>query len=435
MGNQVFLQRREIKYYNTYDVVVAGGGSAGIGAALAAARNGARTLLVEQNGFLGGNATAGYVLKFHGFKTNGKRVVGGIPYELAKRMKEKGGAVEIGEDVDGFIFDPEIWKYVANEMVLESGVDILFHSFVSDILQKDQDIIKGVIVENKGGPRAIRASKVIDATGTGDVAIKAGAMYQKGRSQDKAMQPMCFCFRMENVQPFILSEIRKMLEKGVLNKEISFFGGPWIDSLDLHSSHKGRVLVNLIRVWQDASDASDLSRAEIEGSRQVFIVVDFLRKNIPAFKDSCLLDTAPSISFREANHVLGEYILTKEDIVSGTRFEDGVAVGVWGIDIHSPIPSSGWKCQGLQDYYLIPYRCLIPQKIENLLLAGGPISTDHEAWASARVMATCMATGQAAGTAAAMSVKQDTPLREIAISQLRKTLEEQDVFLGNTEMS
>ncbi|MDD2707859.1 MAG: FAD-dependent oxidoreductase [Verrucomicrobiae bacterium] len=423
-----FIYRRTVLRQACYDVVVAGGGPSGMGAALAAARQGARTLLVEQNGFSGGNATAGYVLKFHGFVSKRRNyVVRGIPLELVRKMKMARGACAVADCADGFVFDPECWKRTADDLLAAAGVEVLFHSFAADVIRRKHDL-EGVVIENKSGPLLVRGKVFIDATGTGDVAIRAGAEYQKGRKGDQAMQPMSLGFRLGNVASFDIKEIRPLMRQGVAAGEIPFIGGPWIDFTGA-SPRNGEVLVNAVRMWGDASDVFDLTRAEIEGRKAVEKITAFLKKKAKPFSKCFLVDSAPVISFREANHILGDYILTKEDVLAGRKFEDGIAAGVWGVDIHSPTPGVDWNCTGLDDYYLIPYRCLLVKGIGNLLVAGGPASFSHEAWASTRVMGTCMAMGQAAGTAAALSVRRNKSLRRIDVDELREVLKKKDVYL------
>lgn len=422
---------RDVPLLAEVDVVVAGGGAAGMGAAVAAARNGARTLLLERYAFLGGNATAGYVLKYHGFKRAGERVVRGIPWEFAGRMKDLGGAWDLSPDYDGILFDPEVWKLAANRMLLESGARLLLHTLAVGVL-REGDRITHVLVENKSGRQAVAARVFIDATGTGDIAVRAGVPHEKGRPGDGGMQPMCLCFRLGGVRPFETDAVRQAMEEGVAAGAIGPFGGPWIDFINRSPGRETEVLVNTIRAWGDSTSGEEMSREEVAAREKVWRLVGFLRERVAAFRDAYLLDTAAQLGIREAIHCRGRYRLTLEDVLAGRKFPDGIAAGAWSVDIHAPdTGSTGWHSGRLSGgHYLIPYRCLLPEGVRNLLLAGACISATHEAWASARVMATCMAMGQAAGTAAALAVRHGISPARVNPDELRSILAAQGACVG-----
>ncbi|HDN63082.1 MAG TPA: FAD-dependent oxidoreductase [Candidatus Bathyarchaeota archaeon] len=458
-----------------YDVIVVGGGSAGAVAAIAAARNGASTLLIERYGFLGGAITGQYIIGLKSFfNTRGEQIVGGIPQEIVDRVIKLGGSP--GHIRDRFWvacgsttpLDPATLKYVLDEMAAEAGVELLFHTFaINTVVSKNT--VRGVEITNKSGRQIVLGKVIIDATGDGDIAAWAGAPYEKGGKDGRMMQ-VSLIVRVGNVQKdklisyikenpddFIIGEdpysgltrelvvprlkdfseapeiggffrlVRKAVEKGEMHP-FSPRGGVNI----LISPMKEEAYVygtNIVDI--DGTNAWDLSRAEVELRKQAFILVGFLRKYIPGFEESYLIDVAPQVGIRETRRIIGEYVLTAEDVIEGRKFDDVVAKGSNPVDLHSPedprkIIHKFVKGGGSYD---IPYRCLIPKGIDNLLVAGRCISATHEGMASARTAVTCMATGQAAGTAAALSVKEGVTPRRLDVSKLQKTLREQGVIL------
>jgi hypothetical protein len=427
----------------TVDVIVAGGGPAGIGAAAAAARGGAKTLLLEQYGILGGQATAGLVLHFQRWSIHGKRVAGGIPWEFARRITERNlrynppGPWNSGWEGIGIPpFDPEHLKYVADRILVESGVEILLHTFVCGVLQQDGKV-NGLLVENKSGRQAFLAKIIIDATGDGDVAAFAGAPFEKGSPVDGTMQAMTMCFRVAGADYAGLSQhpmdasaqdatVRAAMLQAIERGELPALGGPWIVP-----SVRGEYRINAVRQWGDCTRAEDLSRAAVEGRRVVWVYFDWLKANFPEFHQAYVMDTGLQIGTRESRRILGDYVLTIEDVKSGRRPHDTIALGAHGVDIHSTHAADPGhhRMDWLSGAYGIPYRCLLPRGLENLLVSGRCISVTHEALASTRVMTQCMELGEAAGTAAAMSVKQGVTPRQLDPQLLCQTLEAQGVLL------
>ena len=430
------------------DVLVVGGGTSGVGAAVAAARMGARALLVERYGFLGGVANVGLCLHtFH--SSRGERVVGGLPWEMVKRMKALGGStgpvrIENAHMRTTTPIDVEVMKYVLQEMVLESGAGILYHTTPLEVLM-DGDTIAGVIMLNKSGRTLVRAGVVIDCTGDGDIAAWAGAPFEKGRQSDGKMQRMSMVFRMGNVD---LPRAFKEIGKGAAWAPLPGSGKPypvwWSATLQKYADavaaeglflgtdefwgntvHEGETNINASRLQGlDGTNSDDLTTAEIEGKRQVVALADALRRLVPGFEASHVLATAPFIGVRETRRVLGEYQLTGEDCVSGRKFADGIAKIGYPVDIHDP--TSGrtlfTPIGGDDGSYDVPYRCLVPLKVEQLLLAGRCISTTHEAMGSSRTMISGMMVGQAAGTAAALSVRGNASPRNLDAELLRSDL-------------
>jgi len=437
----------------TVDVLVVGGGPAGIASAIASARNGAETVLVERYGFLGGMATAGLIGPFMtSYTLDGKeQIIRGIFDELVRRMEKMGGAihpskVSAGTPYSAFLvyahnhvtpFDSEILKIVAFDMMEESGVKLMLHTYFVDAITNN-DLIEKIVVVNKSGLQAIESKVVIDCTGDADVAYSSGTPYNKGRDKDGLMQPASMFFKIRNVdtekmkqyiakhpgeRPFseIIAEAKRKGEFPIARDAVLLFGTP----------RDGEFLLNVSRLHNiDATNAEDLTKAEIEGRKQVMFLINFLKENIPGLENIELVEIAPQIGIRETRHIIGEYTLTQEDVLNSKEFEDVIAISSFPIDIHDPAGPKG-RFEGPRNnkYYEIPYRSLIPLKPENLLVAGRSISATHEAAGAIRVMPPCFATGQAAGTAAALAVKKAILPRNLDHRELQKTLISQDVVL------
>lgn len=461
-------------YSSKFDpqVVIAGGGPAGVCAAIAAARNGARTLLIERYGFLGGTATNASVGPLAPFHFRDEQVIKGIAQEIIAHLISIGGSTghlkiekSFGSGSYMCWFDREIYKYALLELVQKSGVKILFHSIVSDAIIEGNNL-KGVVVQNKSGRQIILADVIIDATGDGDVIAASGAEFQYGRGADHRTQPMTLLFDMagvdtsalltyikDNLEEFewwsmvipsrplpsefrhdyfvaqgFLSLVKDGIQKGELyigRNSILLLTGLW----------PGLVIFNSTRVIQRSGvDPEDLTEAEIEGRKQMMSLVAFVKKYIPGFKNARLNSSGVQIGVRESRRLLGEYILTGEDVQQGRKFGDVIARGYFPIDIHHPGGAEGYQKGGstweeLVDSYDIPYRCLLPKKKENLLAAGRCISVTHEALGSTRSTGSCMALGQAAGTAAAIAVRQGILPRNVNITELQTILEAQGASL------
>jgi hypothetical protein len=437
------------------DVLVIGGGTSGVGAAVAAARAGARTLIVERYGFLGGVANVGLCLHtFHSSK--GERIVGGLPWEMISRMKELGGStgpvwIENAHMQTTTPIDVETMKFVVQEMILESGGEILYHTSPLEVLM-DDSTIRGVVVLNKGGRLLIRARVVIDCTGDGDITTWAGGAFEKGRATDAKMQRMSLVFKMGNVDvPRMFRDIGKGAAWAPLPDGGERYPVWWSATLQKYADdvareglflgtdefwgntvHARETNINASRLQGlDGTNADDLTKGEIEGKRQVFKLAHVLRKYVPGFERSHIQATAPFIGVRETRRMIGEYQLTADDCVSGRKFEDGIAKVGYPIDIHDPTSGKTLftPIGGVDGSYDIPYRSLIPLRIDQLLLAGRCISTTHEAMASSRTMVTGMMVGQAAGTAAALSIRQAIRPRELDATLLRAELRKQAVHL------
>jgi hypothetical protein len=441
------------------DVLVVGGGPAGLGAAVGAADAGARVVLAERYGFLGGNATAALVMPLMSFHTQhhqperrgvttllptdhgpGDPVVGGVLARLLERLVKAGGAIPPSL-ATGYVvpFDPEWFKLTALDLLDEAGVQFLFHAFASGVLGESK--VNGVIFETKSGPVAIRAKVIIDCTGDADLAVQAGAPHEVGRA-DGLVQPMTLMFRMAQFGHAAFDEyvkknpkqwrgvhglwdlVREATLAGVLKlprEDILFFGTP----------HDGEVSVNSTRVTRvNGTDVWDLSYAEWKSRQQMRQIAEFLREYVPGFEESYVVQSGVNVGVRETRRIIGDYQLTAEDVLSARKFDDAIARGAYPVDIHNPT-GTGTILKRLPpgEAYDIPLRCLMPGKAEGLLVAGRCISGTHEAHSSYRVMPIVMATGQAAGVCAAIAAREGIPPRAVPVRRVQRELVRQGASL------
>jgi len=409
-----------------HDVIVAGGGTAGIAAAVAAARNGADTILIERYGFLGGTMTAGLVNPFMTFHAGKEQIIKGIFQEIIDRLKDTGGYDEKTK-----AFDSEIMKLVLDQMIKEADVKLLLHTYITDALVTKENIIKGIEAYNKSGRQVVLGKVIIDATGDGDVAVMAGAPYEKGREEDGLTQPMTLNFRMGGVDVERMpsrEKINKLFEEAKAKGEIKI---PRENVLYFPTTRRGEIHFNTTRIVKvDGTKADDLTYAEIEGRRQMAELIKFLKEKVPGFENAYLLMSAVQVGVRETRRIIGEYVLTGEDVIKARKFSDVIARGSYPIDIHSPT-GEGTVIKKLPpgESYDIPYRCIVPKKVENLLIAGRCISCTHEAQAAIRVIPIVVAIGQAAGTAAALAAKLHASRREMNVPLLQEALKKQGGIL------
>jgi hypothetical protein len=441
------------------DVLVVGGGPAGLGAAVGAAQAGARVVLAERYGFLGGNATAALVMPLMSFHTAhptkekkgattllptdhgpGEPIIAGALKTLLEKLVRAGGAIEPSLDT-GYVvpFDPEWFKLAALEMLDEAGVHFLFHSFASGILGADG--VEGVVMETKSGPIAIRARVTIDCTGDGDVAVHAGAPSEVGRS-DGLVQPMTLMFRVvefqrQSFEAYVTQNpkqwrgvhglwdlVREATQAGELRlprEDILFFATPHEEEVSVNSTRVTRVL---------GTDVWDLSYAEWASRKQMRQIAEFLRRYVPGFENSYVAQSGVQVGVRETRRVLGDYQLTADDVLAARKFDDAIARGAYPIDIHNPT-GSGTVLKRLPpgEAYDIPLRCLMPKSVEGLIVAGRCISGTHEAHSSYRVMPIVMATGQAAGVCAALAARREVTPRTIDVADVQRELMRQGASL------
>lgn len=388
-------------------VLVVGAGSAGSTAAVAAARTGADTLLVDRLGFLGGTSTA-VLDTFYAFYTPGEapqKVVAGIPDEVVARLTERGMAFERPNTYGagtGITYDPESLKRVWEELVTQAGVRILLHAFALGAEVEDGRVT-AVDVATKGGIRRIRPRVVVDASGDADICALAAAPYE---APGDNVQSLSTVFRVANVDVARAESVPKE-ELWRLMREARDSGRYALTRIEgsVHRTpHEGVMMALMTRVRNvDATDADALTAAELEGRRQAHEYFRFLRENVPGYERAVLVSTSPAIGVRESRRIIGEHVLTAEEILAATRFHDQVARCGAPIEEHHAGDDTRWVYLAPGATYGIPFRALQPQGVENVLVAGRCFSATHDAHASARSMGTCMAMGQAAGTAAALS--------------------------------
>ncbi len=419
------------------DLAVIGGGSAGTLAAISAARKGVNVLLVESQSALGGSRTVMGVDTFYGYFSPGdlnSRVVGGITYEIVERLFDRSAAFlrpnTFGAGT-GVTYDLEMLKMLLEEMVIEAGAKLLYHSFVPEVLMNENNI-DGVLVSNKAGLKKVKAECVIDATGDADVAARAGASFEMAGVGERPVQSLSTIFYLGNVdneRAFSMSqsERTKLMVDAEASGEylLTRIGG------SIHPTpHPGFIHANLTRIRNvNATDPFALTKAEIEGRRQAHEYARFLINEHPGFKNAYLAMTASYIGVRETRRLIGEYVLTGEDVVNGRCFDDAIACCAAPIEDHHSGKDVHWQYVEGDGYYQIPYRALLPKEVKNLIVAGRCLSATHEAQASARNSAQCMAMGEAAGVAASIALSENIEPREVEISQLGAELLEQSVIL------
>ncbi len=325
----------------TAEVVVCGGGPAGLCAAVAAAQEGADTLLIERYGFLGGMATAGLINPFMPYYTGGEQIIEGLFQQIIDRLDAAGGWSHRQDEWARDAFDPEIMKLVAQDMVEGAGVRLRLHTMVVDA-RSDNGHVGQVLLASKSGFERAEATIFIDATGDGDVAAGAGAQYEQGRPEDGLSQPMTLMFRMTGVDEERMpsrEEINALYDEAKAAGDID---NPRENVLWFYTTRPGEIHFNTTRVIRrDGTSAADLTAAELEARRQVQQMVNFLTEKVPGFADAYLSATGTQIGVRESRRIIGEYVLTAEDVLGARKFADGIARGCYDIDIHNP---SGTAC-------------------------------------------------------------------------------------------
>jgi len=402
---------KEIDVAGEYDVIIVGGGPAGLAAGIASGRIGVKTLLIEQFAYLGGTATASLMINLNGFRNqvepDNTQTVKGIAQEIILELHKLKGLgkspyqqkeydIEKGQLSYSYCVDPEKFKYVTLKMVHEAGVDILFHTYFSDVIM-DGNTLKGVIVENKSGRSAIFSRVVVDASGDGDVAARSRAPFWEAAPQDKVLK--------DNIM-YKISGLKDAKFGNCRYGDSSVVWGPG-------------------GVW-GRNDAWEISRAEIKTRLEVFEHFKGILEKNPELKEigAYVAETPPLLGIRQTRFIEGEYKLTADDAITGRRFDDVVAISSCAI-----ISYYGYRRYLEHEGYDIPYRCLVPKKVDNLIIAGRCISSEQQPYESHRAMIPIMAIGQAAGVAAALSAKENVKPRNLNVSLLQKTLMEQGAEL------
>ena len=429
------------------DVLVCGAGCAGVGAAVAAARNGAQAMVIDRCGFAGGFLTAVVGAGMDGLvdSRSGRVVVGGVALEMIVRMGLVDGATTV-DQVRSMRFtrnadlevvarqvptgrtricsDPEKFKLAADRLFRDSEVRVLYHTQVVDVLTTgsgQEARIDAVVVANKGGLACIRPKLVVDCTGDGDVAAWAGAPFDLFERP----QPMSLHFRIGNVpaSPEFQRRCAEVLRRAHDEGRLGLYGGPWMSAFA-----PDEVYVNGVRLPGLGIDPEQLSAAEQQGREDAWRMFELWKEALPEFRDAYFVTSGPVVGVRETRRVRGEYTLTERDVRSAAQFDDAVLLGAWAVDRH-PSDGSGYHSEPEIAPYDIPYRTLVPVAVDNLLVAGRCHSATPEAAASSRVTITAMGMGQAAGTAAGLAFTHHAPPRTIPIPLLQDRLREQGVIL------
>ena len=412
-----------------YDVAVIGGGFAGVAAALAAAREGAKVILIDKSNCLGGAAVNCLVNPFMPNRTriNGEEteLSAGIFAKICKRLEENNAKWEAS-------FLEEELKFILNEEVLAADIDVLFHAYIFRA-NKEKENIKSVTLATRSGEMTVEADYFIDATGDAQLAYLADCPTILGRAEDNLCQPMTLCFRVGNadVDKFfdnyekLLAAHKKALDNGELIN-------PRENILSFKTPIPNVIHFNTTRVVKkNPVSPVEFAEAEIIARKQVREIYEFMKKHAEGLENSFLMMTAPEIGVRESRMIVGEYVLTETDCRDCIKFEDAIAACNYDIDIHNPAGSGTshyYFPEG--EYYTIPYRSLIPKNADNLLVAGRCISSDHGAQASYRIMPTVCCIGEAAGTAVGIAVKDKTTVRNVDVQKLRTKLKDYGAFIG-----
>lgn len=440
------------------DVLVVGGGPAGIMAAQAASGDGMRVALIDSRSFVGGNMTIGLpILGFLGQK--GNQIIKGLPQKFIDKLKEVDAASEHRPcplHMSLTLVEPEAVKNIGLKVLEESGVKVLLYVFSAGVVM-DGDELKGVIIESKSGREVILAKTIIDCTGDADVAFRAGVECDQGNDVGGVQPPtLMFCMGGVNTEKlrmsiaeeprtyltdfipaeyfgqnnqFIVVGLRSVMQKA---REAGY-SLPVERTILITGLREGEIWVNMSRInGVDGTNPESLTFGEMEGRRQVEEIQRYLTEFVPGFEKAVFTKMAPFLGIRETRRIVGNYILTGEDLLSQRRFEDAIAVASYPLDIHHP---EGGDCTltWCGDSYDIPYRSLVPQKVKNLLVAGRSISSTHEAMSAIRVMAPCMAMGEAAGRAAKLAVMQQITPADVDVDELRAELLKYGAYLGEEE--
>lgn len=424
---------REVPVIREVDVLVAGGGPAGCAAALAAARAGATTMIVEINSCLGGIATSGMMSHWCGGS------VSPITDELQNACHAIHWPVEDGNSVNAWVINHEKLKLVLFNKLDEAGVVIRTHTFCADVIMEGSTV-KGLVLESKSGREAVLAHTVVDATGDGDIAAKANVPFRKGRDEDQRMQPVTLMFKLGGV------DFQRAIFPGSFETRVQVPNGeiqalahqclptPMGHTLLYRSTQDGHVVVNMTNLIDiDGTNADDLTKAEIETHRQIPLIIDFLRQNAPGYENCYLLASAEMIGVRETRHFQADYVLTAEDIVEATMFDDWIATkNHFNFDIHN-LDGSGLDKNGAQHKfkskgrYAIPRRACLPANVNNLMLAGRDIAGTHKAHSNYRVMPICANIGQGVGVVAALAAKLNVAPRDLDMAIAHRELNRQGV--------
>ena len=435
---------RRLPVRGDYEVVVLGGGPAGIAAAAAAARRGRKTLLVERYGFLGGMGTAAGVTNFCGLHANVhgdiRQVVHGVADELLSRMERLGG-LNAPHTLFGKIkaqaYDTAAYKAAADDLLLGNKVEILFHALAAGVTMDGDDTVRALILETKSGRFAVTARVFIDCSGDGDLAAWAGAPFEQGDGQGGSLYPSMM-FRLNGIDPQAAQDAAKQIPELMAAAEQRGVTFPRKGAIVRPQKNPIEWRVNVTQMKRpDGSalngiDVAELTAGEIEGRRQALAFFEFLKREAPGFANAYIVDTPPQLGIRETRRIVGPYQLSGEDVLRCASFPDTIGVNGWPIENHvaGDVEWLWPDIPGSRGFNHLPYRMLLPQKVRNLLVAGRCASMTHQGQSAARVSGACFAMGQATGTAAHLALSGNTELANISVDMLQGTLEQDGAYLG-----
>ncbi len=434
---------RDTPIFGEFEIVVLGGGPSGIAAAAAAGARGRKTLLIERYGFLGGMGTAAGVTNFCGLHANVhgdiRQVVHGVADDLLGRIDALGGLNEphlIFGKTKAQAYDTAAYKCAADDLLAARKVDVLFHALAAGVVM-DGLRVDAVLVETKSGRMAVRADIFIDCSGDGDLACFAGAPFEIGDAEGNMLYPTTM-FRLNGVDPDAAGEAWKTIPALMDEAERRGQRFPRKGAIVRPMKHATEWRVNVTQIKTgngraiDGTDARELSAGEIEGRRQALAFFAFLKANAPGFASSYVVDIPPQLGIRETRRISGRYSLTRDDVLSCASFDDTIGVNGWPIEAHvAGDVVWGWPdIPGSRGFNHLPYRMLLPLRIENLLVAGRCASMTHEGQSAARVSGACFVMGEAAATAAHLALAGRVDPANIDVTQLQQTLNRNGVFLG-----
>jgi hypothetical protein len=442
-ANFILEPARDVPVRGEYDVVVLGGGPAGIAAAAAASAHGRRTLLVERYGFLGGMGTAAGVTNFCGLHANVhgevRQVVHGVADEILARIDRLGGLNaphEIFGRTMAQAYDTAAYKCAADDLLLGRGVELMLHALACAVVM-ESDAVAALVVETRSGRAAVRGRVFVDCSGDGDLAMLAGAPYEIGDADGNLLYPTMM-FRLSGVDPACAGEawasIPRLMEDAERAGRARF---PRRGAIVRPMRHATEWRLNVTQIKNrnglamNGIDADELSAGEVEGRRQALAFFEFLRREAPGFADSYIVDIPPQLGIRETRRISGRYALSGEDVLGCANFADTVGVNGWPIEAHvAGDVEWRWPAAGSRGFNHLPYRMLVPLGVANLLVAGRCASMTHEGQSAARVTGGCFVMGEAAGTAAHLAIATGVAPGDIEVERLQNALEQTGVFLG-----